>query len=219
MTYEQIEGWFNYPEIFDAAVKRANDGAVFVEVGCWLGRSTAYLAQKIKDSGKKITLYAVDWGFGSPEGKDYYLHQPMLREYGGNVAGKFVSNLLDCGVLDFVVPVISNSVKASMIFADRSLDFVFIDAGHDERSVWTDLHNWWRKVNLGGVMAGHDYDGCWLEVCETVDRFFGVNSGYRDNPGEPITTFPFKDPDSEGCWSRQRISHSPIAGPSSGPKR
>lgn len=196
MTYDQIPGWFNYGPLYDSIVENAPDGSLFVEVGCWLGQSTAYLAKKIKESEKNIHLYAVDHGFGSPGGEDYKHHENVLKECGGNVAGWFVNNLKECDVLDVVTPIIAPSVKASVLFPNRSLQFVFIDGAHDPDSVLCDLTMWWPKVATGGVMAGHDYDGCWLGVMDTVDKYFA--GSYRN--------FDLKDKDAPGCWSRKKVS-------------
>lgn len=193
-SHADIEGWFDYHLLYDSAVEKAGNNSIFVEVGCWLGKSTAYLAQRIKESGKAITLYAIDHGFGSPNGDDYYLHLPILERYGGNIGGKFIHNLQQCGVLDVVTPIIATSGKASKLFGDRMVDFVFIDAAHDPKSVRQDLELWWPKVTTGGTMAGHDYDGCWLGVVDTVDEFFGGE--YRK--------FQLSDKNCPNCWSRER---------------
>ena len=42
-------------------------------------------------------------------------------------------------------------------FADRSLDFVYIDGLHDFDNVMLDLIHWTRKVKVGGIISGHDY--------------------------------------------------------------
>jgi hypothetical protein len=42
------------------------------------------------------------------------------------------------------------------VFADDSLDGIYIDAAHDEESVWDDM-GWYSKVKPGGVFSGHDY--------------------------------------------------------------
>ena len=47
-------------------VAQAPDGTALVEVGAWLGKSTAYLAGRIRESGKNITLHVVDTWRGSP---------------------------------------------------------------------------------------------------------------------------------------------------------
>jgi hypothetical protein len=49
------------------------------------------------------------------------------------------------------------SVDAARAVPDRSLDFVYLDAAHDLRSVIVDLAVWTPKVKAGGLIAGHDY--------------------------------------------------------------
>eukprot|EP01061_Rhynchopus_euleeides_P037208 TRINITY_DN6310_c2_g1_i1.p1 TRINITY_DN6310_c2_g1~~TRINITY_DN6310_c2_g1_i1.p1 ORF type:complete len:277 (+),score=85.22 TRINITY_DN6310_c2_g1_i1:163-993(+) len=40
---------------------------------------------------------------------------------------------------------------------DSSLDFVYIDARHDFEAVLEDLRDWWPKLRVGGIFAGHDF--------------------------------------------------------------
>lgn len=47
-----------------------------------------------------------------------------------------------------------NAVKK---FKNESLDFVYIDGGHDYKSAAQDIKNWSKKVRTGGIVAGHDY--------------------------------------------------------------
>ena len=49
------------------------------------------------------------------------------------------------------------SMEAVKDFADESLDFVYIDADHRYDYAKEDIANWWPKVKVGGVFAGHDY--------------------------------------------------------------
>ncbi len=49
------------------------------------------------------------------------------------------------------------SKEALRNFEDNSLDFVYIDANHDFPNFTYDLHEWLKKVKVGGIMAGHDY--------------------------------------------------------------
>lgn len=49
------------------------------------------------------------------------------------------------------------SADAAAFIPDGSLDFVYIDAAHDVRSVINDLAIWKSKVRPGGIIAGHDY--------------------------------------------------------------
>ena len=39
---------------------------------------------------------------------------------------------------------------------DNSLDFIFIDAGHEYEDVLEDIHYWYPKVKPGGHIMGHD---------------------------------------------------------------
>eukprot|EP00976_Prorocentrum_cordatum_P081698 1184517-Prorocentrum_minimum.AAC.4 len=49
-----------------------------------------------------------------------------------------------------------STAKAGM-FADGSVDFVYLDARHDFCAVREDMEAYWPKVKCGGIMAGHDY--------------------------------------------------------------
>jgi len=51
----------------------------------------------------------------------------------------------------------ATSETASTLFANESLDFVYIDANHSYEHVKKDLSLWFPKVKKGGVFAGHDY--------------------------------------------------------------
>jgi hypothetical protein len=86
----------------------------------------------------------------------------------------------------------TTSVEAAARLEPRSLDFVYIDARHDYRSVKEDLGHWYDKVRPGGVLAGHDYlDGTRPQgkygVKSAVDEFFAerglpVRATYLDRP-------------------------------------
>ncbi len=47
--------------------------------------------------------------------------------------------------------------EGAKLFADESLDFVYIDANHTYESVKEDIDTWYRKVKKGGLVMGHDY--------------------------------------------------------------
>ncbi len=49
------------------------------------------------------------------------------------------------------------SLDAVDDFEDESLDFVYIDANHDFPNFTNDLHQWKKKVRIGGIVSGHDY--------------------------------------------------------------
>lgn len=152
--YQGIHGWFDFDDIYREAVGEARDGARFVEVGTWCGRSAAYMAVEIVNSGKKIEFYCVDTWKGSPAPQ----YQEVVYRY-GSIYDAFLRSMKDGGVQEVVRPIVSDSADAASLFEDRSLDFVFIDASHDFDGVRRDVAAWLPKVRVGGIFAGHDA-GC-----------------------------------------------------------
>jgi hypothetical protein len=72
-----------------------------------------------------------------------------------------------------------SSAEAARQVPDASLDFVYLDARHDEAAITEDLTLWEPKVRSAGVLAGYDYlDGRLLEgtfgVKAAVDHYFGA---------------------------------------------
>jgi hypothetical protein len=65
--------------------------------------------------------------------------------------------------------IVSDSVVAASLFADRSLDWVHLDAGHDRENLTRDISAWLPKVKQGGWLSGDDYNSeKWPEVVSTV---------------------------------------------------
>jgi hypothetical protein len=66
---------------------------------------------------------------------------------------------------------------------NNSLDFVYLDARHDYKSVKNDIQDWFCKVKKGGIFAGHDYanngnSNNIIEVKKAVDEFIRI-TGYE----------------------------------------
>ncbi len=168
--HQQIPGRFDSPSIYDDIIARANDGAVFVEVGAHLGRSTVYLASRIKQSGKKIRLYVVDLWDGRFY-DDYNQQSPMPES--ADVFWHFIRNIRAAGVVDVLCPLKMPSERAATLFEDGTLDFVFLDADHGYEAVRRDLQCWFPKVKRRGVLGGHDYSNTdFPGVRRAVDEFF-----------------------------------------------
>lgn len=49
------------------------------------------------------------------------------------------------------------SVDAAKSIPDNELDFVYLDARHDYRSILEDLETYWPKLKVGGIFSGHDF--------------------------------------------------------------
>lgn len=54
---------------------------------------------------------------------------------------------------------------------DKSVDLVYIDAGHSFNAVTSDINAWFPKLKFGGVMAFHDYLMPQYGVRQAVEAF------------------------------------------------
>jgi len=160
-AYHSIEGWFDFDDIYELALRRCSwrKPARFVEVGAYKGRSACYMAERLVETGLEgVSLAVVD----TFAGDDAVGHGDLWPEFAGN--------LERAGLLTRLAVHRRPSVEAARGFADRSLDFVFIDACHTYAAVRDDLAAWWPKVKPGGLIAGHDYTN-WPGVKVAVDEF------------------------------------------------
>ena len=153
-AFWKISGSFDFDNIYGEQVERLQDGAHIVEVGCYFGRSTCYMAELIKASGKKIKFDVIDIFTGSKSERGML---KVVAKFGGSIYNAFIQNMKEAGVLDYVNPIIGDSAKTAKRYADGSLDFVFIDADHTYESVKKDIEAWLPKIKSSGVLAGHDY--------------------------------------------------------------
>jgi hypothetical protein len=53
-------------------------------------------------------------------------------------------------------------------------DFIYIDGNHDYEYVSKDIENYWKKVKVGGMLAGHDID--FTSVFKAVSEFAVKNN-------------------------------------------
>lgn len=165
-TYEDISGFFNFSEFYDFIASNFENGATFIEVGAWFGKSVIYLAQRVKSLNKIIKIYAVDTWEGT---KNESMLMDIVKQFGGNIYGEFINNIKDCNVDDLITPIIKDSCLAAENFSDNSVDFIFLDADHSYEAAKSDILTWYPKVKSGGIISGHDY-GFWSGVNKAVDE-------------------------------------------------
>jgi hypothetical protein len=148
--YQEVEGAFDFEDVYRNAVANAPPVAHFVEVGSWVGKSASFLAVEIVNSGKQIRLDCVDTWLGSVSELDM-----IRRAEGRDLLAEFRNNVGRSGLN--VRPVRLPSAVAAKLYEDESLDFVFIDGDHEYHAVRDDLSVWLPKLKWGGTLAGHDY--------------------------------------------------------------
>lgn len=169
ISYTDVQGWFNNQgeQVYMEMIDKYGDDSHFVEIGCFMGRSTTCMAQGIKRKNKKIKFDAIDHFKGSAE------HQTMLK--GKSLFETFKWNIDHAGVSDIVNPIKMDSLSAVELYENESLDFVFIDASHDYDSVVKDINAWLPKVKNYGILAGDVYNEKHPGVMKAVDELLGKN--------------------------------------------
>jgi hypothetical protein len=138
-------------------------GAI-VEIGSFMGRSTAFLAAGAMRTGRE-KVYAVDHFQGSPE------HQPgqpcshPVLQAEGTTFGVFQQNMQRLGLSEQVIPIRSLSAEAARTW-QGPIRLLFIDSDHSYECVKQDFLSWSPfVVNLGHICF-HD-----VGVCPGVTKF------------------------------------------------
>ncbi len=151
------------------------NGRGLAGVGFEIGVREASFSERILDRWAGTLLVSVDpWMECAP---DRYVDEAnVAQERQEDVLAEARARLARFGERSQIWRM--TSVEAAQRVLPASVDFVYLDARHDEASVREDLEAWYGKVRPGGVIAGHDYvDGTFPEgvfgVRSAVDAFFG----------------------------------------------
>jgi glycosyltransferase involved in cell wall biosynthesis len=166
--FNEIPGWFAYKELYDEVVEKAGNDDVFVEVGAWFGKSTNYLATKIRESKKNIKFTTVDTWKGTD---DEDIHQTIVGAFNGDIFYEFVDNTTLTNNYDNITMIKDTSKNAANQFANGSIDYIMLDAGHSYDALKDDLNVWYNKVKPGGIVSGDDY-GVFSGVTQAANEFF-----------------------------------------------
>jgi len=140
----------------------------FVELGCWMGRSTAILLQAARVWGASVTSV------------DPFVVLPTQGTQAS--AERWRANLQRVGLTP--PPLLEmRSDEAAKAYRGHEIALLFIDADHSKAGVARDLHDWARKVKVGGVVALHDmFYPSVTGVCQAVAAWW---SRERDVIREP----------------------------------
>ena len=162
--YEDVYGFSGVDlfALYKKMVSRFDSGSHFVEVGAFLGRSAVFMAVEIINSQKNIKFDCVDHWEGSQE------HSDNDKVNLDTIYKDFLKNIEP--VKGLINPIRMNSVDASKLYKPNSLDFIFIDASHDNQSVREDLTYWMPRIKEDGIIAGDDINNA--EVASAVMWFF-----------------------------------------------
>jgi len=187
LTWQDIPGYFDFNNIYAKTVADAPaEGARFVEIGILFGRSTLFMAEEIRKSGKTIVFDAVDRMMDPTKvdwRNEFTRLVPALPEVSRQAAldvidkakepvDVFNAYLAGSGLGQYVNLHIESGQQHASFCEDESLDFVFIDANHAYADTKELILAYLPKVKMGGVIAGHDYLPDWPGVIQAVNELF-----------------------------------------------
>lgn len=138
-----------------------------VELGSWLGASTAFMAFFMPEDGK---VYSVDY-FDSK--LDSYLNTREDANFSTYpIYQQFLSNMKHYQLCHKVIPIKMSTLDAAFSL-NVNADLIYVDACTDEESVYRDIMSWYPKLNRGGIICGNNWK--WFE---SIRR--GVNRAAKE---------------------------------------
>jgi predicted O-methyltransferase YrrM len=129
-----------------------------VEIGSWLGRTSAILAKSIRDRFDPI-VYCVDpWELPDHSGPEQYARELEKQGVAKNdLFSTWWSNMEQAGVQDIVQPCPGSSDTWAELLRHQPIDMLFIDGDHSYNGVRNDILNWTPMLKDGGIIALHDF--------------------------------------------------------------
>ncbi len=141
----QLKIWDMF-RLFQLA-KKIPDGGTYLEIGSKWGGSLRCVLRASDLVGHKINLWAIE-----------LIPNRKFKKFCEEVEIHYLEAKSENVVDEFI---------------DNSVDLLFIDGPHNYSNVSRDLCNYWPKVKLGGILAGHDYENRFPGVAQAVQEFFG----------------------------------------------
>jgi hypothetical protein len=163
--YHTIVGSFNFQRIYDKVIREVQPEAVIVEIGSGCGRSTAYMAVEIANSGKQIDFYCIQTR--SADLPEIAAHLQAGDHFQVPLSRKKIERR---SVWDPIKLISLPSVQAATSFERESVDFVMVAEALHYASVRDDIRAWLPKLKPNGVIAGNnvDYPGILVGLQETI---------------------------------------------------
>jgi predicted O-methyltransferase YrrM len=167
--YHSLEGWFNMEQQYLELLDATPEGGVFVELGCYKGKSTSFIGVEIHKRKRDINFFAIDSFQGATNSTD----ANEIKAYEGisEIEESYTYNVSLIG--NKIKTIVSLTDEAAKYFNDEEIDVIFVDGGHSYEVVKADILAWLPKMKKGGIMAGHDFNA-WEGVNKAVTEIFGT---------------------------------------------
>ena len=182
MNMNDVPGYFSSTEqieIIKLLSKYNYTDCVGVEVGCLHGRSSIAISIAIN----KGTLYCIDRWLGNVT-----YHKRRLNGFGDkfitgdNLPGPDCVNSVETFIKytesqKNIIPIRGSSPQIVQDWS-KSIDFIFLDAGHYNPNDRDNIDFWLPKIKPGGMFSGHD----WVEGANRKfsGRLIRNNIGFID---------------------------------------
>ena len=167
-------------------VMESNSGLIGIE----LGVAEGYFAKTLLDTGVFKQLWGVDM---YADWHDVEQYKRALVNCDLNSNYKLVRMTFD---------------QALDMFPDNYFDFIYVDgyASSGEMGGAT-IHQWFKKLKVGGLMAGDDYHSDWPLVVKSVDDFV-EQTGFKMYLTEQVSDAVYSQYPTWGVIKRSEVRTS-----------
>jgi predicted O-methyltransferase YrrM len=152
--------------LYALAVTQTVRGDV-VEVGSWQGKSTAYLARAVRDSGNG-NMFAIDHFRGNVGRESSYR---VGRDDLADLPGRFRANIATMGLEDVVTLIAEPSDLARRQIEGTAVRLLFVDGDHTGDGVRRDIELFTPLVVSGGLVVFDDYDRSFPDLVREVNAW------------------------------------------------
>jgi predicted O-methyltransferase YrrM len=138
-----------------SAVRSLPNSATVVEIGAYLGRSTASLALACRGTNRHI--FSIDIFEGV---YDDVRNTVWQKSFERNFLAEWCENMKRAHVTDHVTPLMGQSADIGRDWS-KPINLLFIDGSHQYTDVVTDFETFFPHVVEGGIVALHDVTPSW----------------------------------------------------------
>lgn len=150
-----------------------------VEIGSYKGKSTAHLALGAK-KGLGAHVTAIDlWTIGGQRDKVGVAR--LDKEYATDeVSQVFTDQIASLQLEKQVTPWQCSSLEAALLWNNKPIGLLFIDAEHSYRACSADIRAWSQYIVPGGYIALHDYSDTFPGVIQAAEELIESNPSYEN---------------------------------------
>lgn len=142
--------------------------------GAEIGVETGHYSRVLCQANPDLNLYCVD-SWRAYKGYRDHVNQDKLNRFYRDAIRR---------LKPFKAKIVRKfSMDAVKDFKNETLDFVYLDANHEFQAVTNDIVEWGKKVKVGGIISGHDFEShrgpSLIHVKEVVE---GYTKAYKIAP-------------------------------------